>query len=343
MLDTAPNARMTAFLGKFDAALAAGDVDAAVAMFARGELLARSRRLHLEHQDDGRARSGPRHADPLPQASEAARLARRRGRDRDRGGRRARILDFVRDRDRARLWPHPHQGRPHLDAADHDGRTQGPRGEGGLHPRARREARRQSRRQDLEGIARRGGREARLRNAALCADHRRRAGRDRARRALEATRRADDHRRKERARGRFLAQALQVALPARSGLVRPSALYRLSEELAGVLAQGQDRRLAGNVRQGDGAELLDQDDGQERELRSEEEGMDGRRRSRRQEGHPAAQATGVCDRHVLQAGHAALQGHGDLQGRAASFVRPSRARRLQGQEGRRHRLEQFSP
>ena len=33
MLDTAPNARMAAFLGKFDAALAAGDIDAAVAMF----------------------------------------------------------------------------------------------------------------------------------------------------------------------------------------------------------------------------------------------------------------------------------------------------------------------
>ena len=33
MLDKAPNARMTAFLGKFDAALAAGDIDAAVAMF----------------------------------------------------------------------------------------------------------------------------------------------------------------------------------------------------------------------------------------------------------------------------------------------------------------------
>jgi putative flavoprotein involved in K+ transport len=33
MLDKAPNARVTAFLGKFDAALAAGDVDAAVALF----------------------------------------------------------------------------------------------------------------------------------------------------------------------------------------------------------------------------------------------------------------------------------------------------------------------
>jgi putative flavoprotein involved in K+ transport len=34
MLDTAPTARMTAFLGKFEAALAAADIDAAVAMFA---------------------------------------------------------------------------------------------------------------------------------------------------------------------------------------------------------------------------------------------------------------------------------------------------------------------
>ena len=94
-----------AFLDKLDAALAAGDIDAAVRHVRRGELLARSRRLHLEHQDDGRARSGPRHARPLPQAGEAARLAHRRGRGRDRGGRRARILDFVRDRDRAGLWP----------------------------------------------------------------------------------------------------------------------------------------------------------------------------------------------------------------------------------------------
>ena len=34
LLDTTPNARLQAFLGKFDAALAAGDIDAAVAMFA---------------------------------------------------------------------------------------------------------------------------------------------------------------------------------------------------------------------------------------------------------------------------------------------------------------------
>src|ERR1700733_1841780 len=122
-----------------------------------------------------------------------------------------------------------------------------------------------------------------------------------------------------------MAQALQVALSARSGLVRPSALYRLSEELAGVLAEGQDRRLAGNVRQGDGAELLDQDDRQERDVRSEEEGMGRSRRSRRQEGHPAAEATGVRDRNVVKDESAALQGGEDLQGRAASFVSPSGA------------------
>ena len=35
-----------------------------------------------------------------------------------------------------------------------------------------------------------------------------------------------------------------------------------------------------------------------------------------------AEAIGVRDRHVVEAGSAALQGHGDLQGRAASFVAP---------------------
>ncbi len=196
MLDTTPNARVDSLSRQARGRAGHGRHRRCGRHVRRGELLARSRRLHLEHQDHGGARSGPRHAGPLPQAREAARLAHRRGRDRDRGGRRARILDLLRDRDRARLRPYPAQGRPDLDAADDDGRAQGPRGEGRLHSPARREARRQSRRQDLEGIARGRGREARLRHAALCADHRRRSGRDRARRAPEATRRADDHRRR---------------------------------------------------------------------------------------------------------------------------------------------------
>jgi hypothetical protein len=88
-------------------------------------------------------------------------------------------------------------------------------------------------------------------------DHRWRPGGHRARRAtatlgvptiiVESNERA----------GGLLAQALQVALPARSGLVRPPAVHRLSpNELARVLAKGQDRRLARDVHEGDGARLL---------------------------------------------------------------------------------------
>ena len=55
---------------------------------------------------------------------------------------------------------------------------------------------------------------------------------------------------------RFVAESLQVALPARPRVVRPPALPAVSRPLAGVLAEGQDRRLAGDVRQGHGAELL---------------------------------------------------------------------------------------
>ena len=224
------------------------------------------------------------------------------------------VLDLVRDRGRARIWTHPPAERPDMDAADDDGRTEGPRGKGRLHPAARRPARRQSRRQDLEGIARRGNRAARLRDAALRAHHRRRPGRHRARRAAAPARRAHDHRREERPRRRFLAQPLQVALPARPGLVRSFALHRLPEELAGVLAQGQDRRLAGDVHQGHGAELLDRHHGQTRRLGRRQQGMDRRRRARWQGDHAQAEAAGVCDRHVRQAEHAAIQGHGHLQG-----------------------------
>ena len=67
------------------------------------------------------------------------------------------------------------------------------------------------------------GRGARLRAPARGRDHRRRPGRHRARRAPAPARRADDHRRAQRAPRRLVAQALQVALPARPGLVRPPA------------------------------------------------------------------------------------------------------------------------
>jgi hypothetical protein len=80
-------------------------------------------------------------------------------------------------------------------------------------------------------------------------------------------RRPDDHRRAQRPPGRLVAQALQVALPPRPGLVRPPPLHQVPRELAGVLAEGQDRRLARDVHAGHGAQLLDLHDREERALR----------------------------------------------------------------------------
>ena len=139
MLDTAPNARVTAFLGKFDAALAAGDIDAAVAMFGAEsywrDLVAFTWNIKtMEGRDQVRdmltdclKRVKPRdwrvaegevatEADGVLESwiSFETEIARGYGL--------IRIKDGV-----------------DLDPADHHGRTQGPRREGGLHPRARRE------------------------------------------------------------------------------------------------------------------------------------------------------------------------------------------------------------
>ena len=162
-------------------------------------------------------------------------------------------------------------------------------------------------------------------------------------RAAEDARRPDDHRREERAAGRQLAQSLQVALPARSGLVRPYALSALPAELAGVLAEGQDRRLARDVCEGHGAQLLGLDDLQEGELRREEEGMDRRGRARRQGDHAQAEASRTRDGNVGQAEHAELPRHVALQGRPASFVEASRSGRLCGQDGGRSSARTIRP
>ena len=131
-------------------------------------------------------------------------------------------------------------------------------------PREGRRARRAPGPHDLARAPDGGRSVARLHAAALLPDHRRRPGWTGARRAAAAPRCPDPHRRAQRARRRQLAQSLQVALPARSGLVRPHAVPAVPGSLAGVLAQGQDRRLAGDVRQDHGAELLDVDGMQER-------------------------------------------------------------------------------
>ena len=75
-------------------------------------------------------------------------------------------------------------------------------------------------------------------------------------------------------------------------------------QMAGVLAEGQDRRLARNVHQGDGAQLLGLDRMQEGILRREQPRMDRCRAARRQGNHPPAKAAGACDGNVSQAQHA---------------------------------------
>ena len=148
-------------------------------------------------------------------------------------------------------------------------------------PAARRRARRRARPRDL-ARARAGARPRSWgHHAALRPHHRRRAGRHRAGRAPAPARRPDRHRRPPPAARRPVAQPLQVALPARPGLVRPPAVHQVPRELAGVLAEGQDRRLARDVHAGDGAQLLGLDRGQERELGSRGAGVDRAGRARR--------------------------------------------------------------
>src|SRR5204863_4716988 len=122
--------------------------------------------------------------------------------------------------------------------------------------------RRAGRDQGAQKLARstRAGRSRARRDApALLRDHRRRPGRDRARRAPEAPRRAHARDREERARRRLLAQALPLARAPRPGVVRPPAVPAFPRSLAGVLAERPDGRLAGDVRESDGAQLLELD------------------------------------------------------------------------------------
>jgi ketosteroid isomerase-like protein len=109
--------------------------------------------------------------------------------------------------------------------------------------------------------------------------------------------RADDHPGDASAAGRRLATALQVALPARPGLVRPHAVHPVPGPLAGLLAEGPAGRLAGDVRQGHGAECLDLGHLHPRALRRGRRRMACRRRSRRHAGDPAPEASGAGDGH----------------------------------------------
>ena len=67
--------------------------------------------------------------------------------------------------------------------------------------------------------------------------------------------------------GNSLAEPIPFPRAARSGLVRPSAVHPLPRELADIHAEGQARRLARDVHQGDGAKLLELLGGRPRRLR----------------------------------------------------------------------------
>ena len=171
------------------------------ATLRRGLLLARPRRLHLEHQDArgprrdrGDARRPPRRRKTVAMGDQ------RRG---ERGRRDHARLVHVRDRGRARRRHRPPQGREMLDAADLHDRAQRLRGEEGAAARQGRAARRVPGTRDLGRAqgARGGG--ARRQPPALLPDRRRRPGGRRARRAPEAPRRSDADRRQARAAGRL--------------------------------------------------------------------------------------------------------------------------------------------
>ena len=118
-------------------------------------------------------------------------------------------------------------------------------------------------------------------------------------------------------------------------------VHQVPRELAGLLAEGQDRRLAGDVHAGDGAQLLDLDDREERALRRGGRRVGRRRRARRQAIDAAPEAARDGDRHVRQAERARDPGHGRLPRRAAPLLAAPGPGRLRRQEGRRHRLQQL--
>ena len=129
-------------------------------------------------------------------------------------------------------------------------------------------------------------------------------------------------RRPARAPRRPVAQPLQVALPARPRLVRPPALPAVPAQLAGLRAEGQDRRLARDVHADHGDQLLGLHDREERHLGRREEGVDGHRRPRRRGGRAAPQAARLRPRGVGQAEHPDAARPGRLP-RASSTTAPS--------------------
>ena len=332
---TQAGTRVDAWLTQFTEALNAGDADRAASLFADEsywrDLVSFTWNLVTVE--------GPAGVSELVSADAARQVAagELRGlRGAERGRRRHRGLAEVRDRDRSRhRAPAAERRGQGLDVPHHPRRDQGPRGAGEpeRRPAVRHRARRQPRPRHLGRAARGRGRRARLHPPARGGRHRWRPGRHRPRRAAAPARRRDDHRRAQREARRLLAQALQEPRPARPGLVRPPALPEVPGQLAGLLAEGQDRRLARDVRQGHGAQLLGLHDRAERHVRRGVRPVERRRRPCRREGDAQAAPARLRPRRLGQAEHPVRPRRGRLPGRESSTRRstpartPTRARR----------------
>ena len=137
------------------------------------------------------------------------------------------------------------------------------------------------------------------------AGDRRRPGRHRARRAAAPARRADHVVVDRHARPGDQWRSRYKSLCLHDPVWYDHLPYLpFPRELAGLRAEGQDRRLARDVHAGHGDQLLGLHDRQERHLGRREEGVDGHRRPRRRGGRAAPQAARLRARRVGQAEHA---------------------------------------
>ena len=257
-------------------------------------------------------------------ATKPPQLVARRGRGRDRGERRHRGLDQLRDRRRARLWPYPAEGRQDLDAADHHGRAEGPRGAGGLRPADGRQAWRvqEPARPGRKSASRKPPSSA-ITTPALLPDHRRRPGRHRARRAAAASSacRPSSSRRTSGPATAGASATSRSACTIRSGTtICPTSpfpknwpvfspkdkigdwleMYAKVMELNYWALDRMPRAPSTTTKRKEWTVVVERD------------GKDD---------HAEAEAAGARHRHVRQAEHAELHGHGHLQGRAAPFRR----------------------
>ena len=254
-----PQERVDAWLADFEAALAVRDIDRVVAKFATDsfwrDLVAFTWNIKTVEGRDGvagHARRAARRHRPvgLPDPRDADRRRRRR----------PRRSSSSRPPSAAASGTCACKGDQAWTLLTALQELKGHEEPQGRDPGARRRARLRPRPAVVGREARRRGGGARLHDAAVHAGRRRRSGRHRARRAAAPARRARDRRRQARAARRPVAQALQVAVPARPGLVRPPAVPAVPAELAGVRAEGQDRRLARVLHPGDGGAVLVEDD-----------------------------------------------------------------------------------